>query len=77
MGAWINTKDQAKTMRIASAGYGSNDTGSNLWTLGFGYNPGWGSGTRINYATKSGGYYRNFDSNSLTYNNNEYGHLFL
>jgi hypothetical protein len=76
MSAWINTRNQTKTMRIVSAGYGTTETvGSFLWTLGFGYNLGWGSGTRINYATKSGGYYRNYQSNELTYSNNEWAHV--
>jgi len=76
MSAWINTGDQTKTMRIVSAGYGTTETvGSFLWTLGFGNNLGWGPGTRINYATKSGGYYRNYQSNELTYSNNEWAHV--
>jgi parallel beta-helix repeat protein len=76
MDAWINTRNQTKTMRIVSAGYGTPEyTGSYLWSLGFGYNSGWGSGTRINYATKVDGYYRDFVSNSLTYNNNDWAHV--
>jgi parallel beta-helix repeat protein len=75
--AWINTRDKTKTMRIVSAGHGGTDYGSNLWTLGFGQNPGWGPETVITYAVKSGGGFFDFFSNSLTdsYNNNDWAYI--
>jgi len=49
--------------RIVSAGYTAND---GIWGLGFGSNPAWGSGIRINYFVYSGGAYRDFNSNAIT-----------
>jgi hypothetical protein len=76
MAAWVNIRDKTKTMRIVSAGYGGTtyDPITTLWTFGF-----WGTssgvGMRINYAPKYGGYYRNFLSVPLTYNNNEWAYV--
>jgi hypothetical protein len=58
----INVR-KISTGRIVSAGYTAND---GIWGLGFGSNPAWGSGIRINYFVYSGGAYRDFNSIAIT-----------
>ena len=59
--SWINVSVIA-TSRIVSAGYQEND---NIWGLGFGTHPVWGTGNRINYFVYSGNAYRDFSSDEI------------
>ena len=61
MSAWINIS-LIGTARIVSAGYDAND---NIWGLGFGTHPVWGSGTRINYFVYSDNNFRDFSSDEI------------
>ncbi|MCU0345061.1 MAG: LamG domain-containing protein [Ignavibacterium sp.] len=60
--SWINI-DNLSTARIVSAGFNEND---NIWGLGFGTNPAWGTGNRINYFVYSNNDFRDFSSNEIT-----------
>ncbi|WP_304131339.1 LamG domain-containing protein [Ignavibacterium album] len=59
--SWINVSVIAIS-RIVSAGYQEND---NIWGLGFGTHPVWGTGNRINYFVYSGNAYRDFSSDEI------------
>uniref|UniRef100_A0A832G7U7 LamG domain-containing protein n=1 Tax=Ignavibacterium album TaxID=591197 RepID=A0A832G7U7_9BACT len=61
MSAWVNIS-LIGTSRIVSAGYDAND---NIWGLGFGTHPIWGSGTRINYFVYSDNAFRDFSSDEI------------
>lgn len=67
--SWINVS-VIGTSRIVSAGYDAND---NIWGLGFGTHPVWGTGNRINYFVYSGNAYRDFSSDEvIDYNPGEW-----
>jgi hypothetical protein len=69
MSAWVNIS-LIGTSRIVSAGYDAND---NIWGLGFGNHPVWGSGTRINYFVYSDNNFRDFSSDEiLNYSSGEW-----
>ncbi len=59
--SWINVSE-IRTARIVSAGYVQND---NIWGLGFGIHPVWGTGNRINYFVYSGNAYQDFSSDEI------------
>lgn len=59
--SWINVSE-IRTARIVSAGYDEND---NIWGLGFGNHPVWGTGNRINYFVYSGNAYHDFSSDEI------------
>lgn len=61
MSAWINVS-LIGTSRFVSAGYDAND---NIWGLGFGTHPVWGSGNRINYFVYSDNNFRDFSSDEV------------
>lgn len=60
--SWVNSSE-IKTARIVSAGYDAND---NIWGLGFGTHPAWGTGNRICYTVYSNNSYYNFSSDEIT-----------
>ncbi len=60
--AWVNLQSLT-TARIVSAGYDGNE---GIWALGFGTNPIWGTGLRINWYVRSGNINRDFDSKEIT-----------
>jgi hypothetical protein len=62
MNAWVNI-ETINTARIVSAGYNDND---GIWGLGFGENPAWGSGNRINFFVYSNNSFQDFSSNEIT-----------
>ena len=59
--AWVNISD-ISTARIVSAGHDTNDS---IWGLGFGTNPVWGNGIRINYFVYSDNDFRDFSSDEF------------
>ncbi len=70
--SWVNV-NVFGTSRIVSAGYDAND---GIWGLGFGQQPVWGSGTRINFFVLNGGSYRDFSSDEITgYVAGQWGHV--
>jgi hypothetical protein len=62
MNAWVNI-ETINTSRIVSAGYNDND---GIWGLGFGENPVWGSGNRINFFVYSNNSFQDFSSDEIT-----------
>jgi hypothetical protein len=62
MNAWVNI-ETINTSRIVSAGYNDND---GIWGLGFGTNPVWGSGNRINFFVYSNNSFQDFSSDEIT-----------
>jgi len=71
---WIKTNSPTKVQRLLSAGYeGAGAYG--LWTFGYGSNPGWGSGIRLNFAVWNGYGYTDFSSNEITILQNVWHHI--
>lgn len=62
MNAWVNI-ETINTARIVSAGYNEND---GIWGLGFGTQPIWGSGNRINFFVYSNNAFQDFSSDEIT-----------
>lgn len=54
---------------------GAVDVNNGDWTFGFGTNGGWGGGTRLNFAVRSGGSITDFSSDSLTMNTSTWHHI--
>ncbi|HZH35402.1 MAG TPA: LamG-like jellyroll fold domain-containing protein, partial [Pyrinomonadaceae bacterium] len=71
---WFKSPAPTGTQRMISAG-SMADGANNLWSFGYGDNPDWGGGQRLNFAVFNGGGYSDFSSNPVAFRPNTWHHI--